>query len=130
MSHVTLDILQTIPDIGPVVAKSIREWFSDERHVNFLKKLEKAGIEIEVENLKAKSLKLKTLTFVLTGGLESMSRDQAKEKIRNLGGEVNESVSKKTSYVLAGSEAGSKLDKANKLGVKILSEKEFLDLIG
>ncbi len=124
-----IESLKKISDIGPVVAKSIYEWFSDERHVNFLKKLEKAGVEIAVEKSNAESSKLKGLSFVLTGGLEAMSRDQAKEKIRGLGGEVNESVSKKTSYVVAGGEAGSKLDKASKLGVKVLNEKEFLALL-
>lgn len=124
-----IEALQKISDIGPVVAKSIYEWFSDKRHVDFLEKIGKAGVEIVVEKINEGNSKLKGLSFVLTGGLESMSRDQAKEKIRDLGGEVNESVSKKTSYVVAGSDAGSKLDKANKLGVKVLSEREFLALL-
>lgn len=127
--NLTVDTLQEISDIGPVVAKSIFEWFRDKRHVHLLEKLDKAGVEIAVEKMNGENSKLKGLSFVLTGGLESISRDQAKEKIRELGGEVNESVSKKTSYVVAGSDAGSKLDKANKLGVKVLSEKEFLALL-
>ncbi len=125
----SLENLQKTPDIGPVVAKSIHEWFADSRHAGFLERLDEAGVEIESPKSKVKSQKLSGVSFVLTGGLESMSRDQAKEKIRELGGEANESVSKKTSYVVAGSEAGSKLEKANKLGVKVLSEKEFINLL-
>ena len=97
--------------------------------LNLLEKLDEAGVKIIVEKLKAKSSKLKAKIFVLTGSLESMSREKAKEKIRGLGGDVNESVSKNTSYVVAGSEPGSKLDKAKRLFVKILSEKEFLAML-
>ncbi|MBI5754889.1 NAD-dependent DNA ligase LigA, partial [Candidatus Peregrinibacteria bacterium] len=125
----TPDDLQNIPDIGPVVAKSIYDWFKDAGHVRFLEKLNKSGLEILVEKPKSENGKLNGLSFVLTGSLESMSRDQAKEKIRQLGGEASETVSKKTSYVVAGSEPGSKADKAVKLGVKIIGEKEFLNLL-
>jgi DNA ligase (NAD+) len=68
--------------------------------------------------------------FVITGGLESMSREQAKEKIRELGGDASESVSKKTDYLVAGSDPGSKYEKAKELGVKVIEEKDFLDLLG
>ena len=122
--------LQEIPDIGPAVAQSIYEFFQDKRHLEFIKKLDKVGVRLESGGLKVKSSKLKGSTFVLTGTMESLSREEAKQKIRQLGGEVSESVSKQTSYVVAGSEAGSKLDKAEKLGVKVLNEKEFLKLIG
>lgn len=125
----TIDDLQKIPDIGPAVAKSIYDWFHNERHIKFLEKLEKVGIEIEVAHLKAKSSKLEDLTFVLTGTLESMSREEAKEKIRELGGDVSESVSRKTDYVVVGSEPGSKFENAKHLGVKTIDEKEFLDLL-
>lgn len=73
--------------------------------------------------------KLSGLTFVITGSLEKMTRDEAKSAIRELGGDVNESVSKKVDYVVAGSEPGSKYDKAKKLGVKIIGEKEFLGMV-
>ena len=129
LSHVSLDILQKIPDIGPAVAKSILEYFSGSRYQNLLKKLDEAEVEIMVEKHKATSNKLKGLSFVLTGTLESLSRDKAKEKIRELGGDVNESVSKNTSYVVAGSEPGSKFEKAKKLGVKTLDEKQFLKML-
>ncbi|MEK7573925.1 MAG: BRCT domain-containing protein, partial [Patescibacteria group bacterium] len=84
----------------------------------------------EVPKNETKNLKFKTKNFVLTGSLKSMSREQAKEKIRSLGGEISESVSKNTSYVIAGNASGSKLEKAKKLGVKIIAEKEFLKVIG
>ena len=129
MSHVALNILQEIPDIGPAVAQSIVNYFKDKRHQELIKKLDKVGVTVESDKRQVTSDKLAGKTFVLTGILDSMSRDEAKEKIRALGGEVSESVSKKTSYVVAGAEPGSKLEKAKKLGVKTLTEKEFLDLL-
>jgi DNA ligase (NAD+) len=124
----SLEQLQEISDIGPVVAKSIYNWFHEKRNIKLLEKLDKNGVQILEEKISIVSRKLAGKSFVLTGGLESMSRDEAKEKIRALGGEVSESVSKKTDYVVAGSEPGSKYEKAKKLGVKVLSEEEFLDL--
>ncbi len=125
----TEEKLFAVQDIGPAVADSILGYFKDSRHQNLLKKLDQVGVEITVEKLKIKSGKLKGLSFVLTGGLESLSRETAKEKIRELGGEVNESVSKNTTYVVAGAEPGSKFEKAKKLGVKIINEKEFLKML-
>lgn len=121
--------LQEIPDIGPKVAESIHNWFREARNVRFLEKLDEVGVRLEPVRASRKPQKLSGLTFVLTGGLKSMSREEAKEKIRALGGDVSESVGKKTSYVIAGSEPGSKYDKAKKLGVKIIDEKEFLRII-
>ena len=130
LSGLSVEQLQEIPDIGPAVAKSIYEFFRDKRHLELIKKFDKVGVVLATGELKAKGTKLKDLTFVLTGTMEAMSRDEAKQKIRQLGGEVSESVSKATSYVVAGAEPGSKLDKAQKLGVKVLGEKEFLKLVG
>ncbi len=121
------DRLFQIQDIGPVVAKSILDFFSDKKHKELLLRLDNAGVKIMPEKKIKGTLAGKS--FVLTGGLESMSRDEAKEKIRLLGGEVNEAVSKKTSYVVAGAEPGSKIEKAKKLGISILSEKAFLELL-
>lgn len=129
MSHLTIDILQQIPDIGPKVAQSIYDWFREKKHVQLIKNLDRVGISIESPKFDVLGMKLRSMSFVLTGSLESMSRDQAKEKIRSFGGDVSESVSKKTAYVVVGSEPGSKADKAKKLGVKILDEKEFIALI-
>ena len=135
MSRVSLDNLQTIPDVGPKVAESIYRWFREKRNAKLLEKLEKAGIKIQAPAgggpaSGGKSQKLSGKSFVLTGSLEFMSREAAKEKIRELGGDVSESVSGKTDYVVAGSEPGSKLAKARKLGVKTISEKEFGELLG
>jgi len=125
----SLEKLQEIPDIGPKVAGSIYSWFREPRNIKFIERLGKAGVEIEAYKRHAASDKLKGKIFVLTGSLESMPREVAKEKIRELGGDVSESVSKKTDYVVVGSEPGSKLERAKRLGVKILNEKEFLALL-
>ena len=125
--NISLEKLEQIPDIGPVVAKTIYKWFRDKRNLKLIDDLIKAGIEILPPEKVGK--KLAGLTFVVTGILESMTRDEAKTKIRELGGEVSETVSLKTNYVVAGREPGSKLAKAKKLGVKTLSEKEFLTTI-
>ena len=121
--------LQKIMDIGPVVAKSIYEFFQEKRNCKFIEKLKKVGVEIESQKSKVKSQKLKGLTFVLTGSLETMTREEAKEKIRILGGEISESVSKKTDFVICGKEPGSKLEKAKQLGLKMLNEQDFLKLL-
>lgn len=125
----SLEQLQEIPDVGPKVAESINEWFKNERNHKLLEKFDKVGVRLELPKRTAKSQKLKGLSFVFTGTMEAMSREEAKEKIRELGGDVSESVSKQTSYVVVGSEPGSKYEKAKKLGVKVLDEKEFLKLL-
>jgi len=116
-------------DIGPIVAQSIYDWFYQKRSLQFLEKLKKAGVKIEISKIEVKKLKLKGLTFVLTGGLETMTRDEAKKKIRELGGEISESVSKKTDYVVAGKEPGSKFEKAKKLRVKTIGEQDLFKLL-
>ncbi|MDP3948473.1 MAG: NAD-dependent DNA ligase LigA [bacterium] len=130
MSHSTLDSLQMIPDIGPKVAESIHGWFREAKNMKLLEKLDDAGIIIKSDKRYGTSDKLKGKTFVITGSLESMPRDEAKEKIRQLGGDVSESVSKKTSYVVIGNEPGSKYEKAKRLGVEVIDEKKFMDMIG
>jgi len=130
----SLEDLQKIPDIGPIVAESIYQWFHEARNEKLIEKLDAIGVRIKASaeggsSSGGQSSKLKAFTFVLTGTLASMSRDEAKAKIRALGGDVSESVSKKTSYVVAGSEPGSKYENAKRLGVIILSEVEFLKLL-
>lgn len=124
-----LEDFESILNIGPVVAKSAYEWFNNEENIKLLDKLQKAGVKIINPKAEASSKKLAGKKFVITGSLESMARDEAKNKIRALGGQVSESVSKNLDFLVAGEDPGSKLGKANKLGVKILDEKEFLDLI-
>ncbi len=120
--------LEEIVDVGPVVAKSIYQWFQQERNLELLEKLKKAGVEI-IEKKKPKYQPLKGKIFVLTGSLETIARQKAKEKIRLLGGGVSESVSERTDYVVLGKEPGAKYEKAKELGVKTINEKEFLEMV-
>jgi len=122
------ETLQQVEDVGPVVAAHIVHFFHESHNREMIKKLLKAGIhwpEIKV----GYQLPLKGKTFVLTGTLNEMSREEAKEKLEKLGAKVAGSVSSKTSYVVAGSDPGSKLDKARGLGVAVLDEKNFLKLL-
>jgi DNA ligase (NAD+) len=117
-----------VKDVGEVVAKSINEWFEDKYNQKILDKLEKAGVRPEPIKVK-KSSKLQDKTFVFTGSLDTISREDAEEAIRELGGDPASSVSKGTDYVVVGEDSGSKYDKAKKLGVKIINEEQFLKLI-
>jgi DNA ligase (NAD+) len=125
-----IEDLQRVRDIGPVVAQSIFHWFHDKRNLAFLEKLQKAGVQIASEKCKTKNVKLRGSIFVFTGEMEKITRQKAKQKVRELGAKVSESVSQNTSYVVVGKKPGSKLGKAQKIGVKILSEKEFLEMTG
>lgn len=121
--------LEQIEGIGPIVAKEIVEWFALKRHQKLVADLKEVLTITNPLFSKGNKGKLAGKTFVLTGSLSSMSRDEAKEKIRSLGGDVSSSVSKKTDYVVTGEEAGSKLDKARELNVPVLAEAEFLRMI-
>mgnify|MGYP000064791079 CR=1 FL=1 len=122
--------LQVISDVGEVVAESIVEWFSDKANKELIQRLRKAGVEIiYAKQKKSREGKLKDRTFVLTGSLSSLSRNEAKEKIRKLGGSVAETVSRKTSYVVMGDLPGSKKRQAEQLHVPILTEQEFLKML-
>jgi DNA ligase (NAD+) len=123
-----LSQINEIENIGPAVLKSLHDYFGDKSSMVFIDKLLKNGVVIEKVE-KKKNGKFTGMTFVLTGALSKMSRELAKEKIINNGGKVSGSVSSKTSYVLVGEDAGSKLTEAKKLGIKILNETEFLDMI-
>jgi len=121
--------LEEIRDIGPIVGKSIVEFFQCLENKELVERLQMAGVNFE-QTATGGSDELAGLTFVLTGTMESLSRDEAGEQIRARGGSVTSSVSKNTSYVVAGEKAGSKRAKAEELGVKILDETAFLKLIG
>lgn len=129
IERASLEELQNVPDVGPVVAQSIYDWFQKPYNKNIISKFNKAGIKIEEEKTTKESAKFAGKIFVLTGTLESLGRDEAKEKIRELEGDVSGSVSKNTDFVVAGSEPGSKYDQAQKLGIRILDEKEFLNMV-
>lgn len=128
LKNATLDQLSQIEGIGDIIAKSIYDYFHDENNLKLLEELKNLGIN-PISKAKPKSDKLAGKIFVLTGTLEHMTRDEASDLIKSHGGKTSSSVSKKTDYVLAGANAGSKLDKAQNLGVIILTEDDFLEMI-
>ncbi|MBE6674634.1 MAG: NAD-dependent DNA ligase LigA [Ruminococcaceae bacterium] len=123
----TFDEIKEIGDFGDIMAKSVIDFFGKSSTKYIVERLKNAGVDTANE-IKEISNEFEGLTFVLTGTLENMTRDEASEMIKARGGKVSSSVSKKTSYVLAGEEAGSKLTKAQALGVKIISKEEFLEM--
>ena len=128
LKDATLEQLANVEGVGEIIAKTIYEFFRDENNLKLIDELKDLGINPQAK-AKAKSDKLAGMTFVLTGTLQNMTRDEASEIIKSHGGKTSSSVSKKTSYVLAGENAGSKLDKALSLGVIILTEDDFLGMI-
>lgn len=123
-----------IKGIGEKMAQSLVEWFSDKNNIKLLERMKELGIEVVVKNCLAtpglaKPDRLQNLTFVLTGELKNFTRDEAKDMIRNKGGDISSSVSKKTNYVVAGENPGSKYDNARELKVKIINEQEFVKLL-
>ena len=126
--NASADELQRIPDVGPVVGASIHQFFQESHNRDLIARLKKAGVKPTVEPRKKSDSAIGGTNWVITGTL-SQPRDEIAEIIIARGGKVSGSVSKKTNYVLAGDEAGSKLEKAKKLGVKIIDEKEFRRLL-
>jgi DNA ligase (NAD+) len=120
--------LETVTEVGPKVAQAIAEFFAVKKNVQLVKDLQSLGLKMTAEKRVTTST-LEGLTFVLTGTLPNLTRESAKEKIESAGGRVSGSVSKKTNYLVAGEEAGSKLDKATSLGVKVLDEAGLLALL-
>ena len=120
--------LEDIPDFGGVMADNVLRFFSDKANVELVKRLKEAGLTMQYETTHTSDL-LEGKTFVLSGGLSSMSRDEASAKIEELGGKVSGSVSKKTSFLILGDKPGSKLIKAQSLGIPVLEENEFLEMI-
>jgi len=121
--------IDAIYEIGPAVAQSVHDWFHDPANRRLLERLEEAGLRTREAAPEAASDAFAGMQFVLTGGLESMTRDEAKAAIESRGGRVTSSVSKKTSVVVAGADPGSKLDKARELGLRVLDEAGFRELL-
>jgi len=129
IARADLDVLQEAEEVGPRIAESIFHFFHEPRNQELVERLREAGLQFTYETKRPKSGPLKGKTFVLTGSLPNLSRDEATRLIEAAGGKVAGSVSKKTSYVVAGEEAGSKLTKAQELGVPIVNEDDLLNLI-
>ena len=121
--------IASIEGIGPIIARSVHEFFKSEENLNLIKEFRSMGFKMSGDSAPVKENRFENKIFVFTGTLSSMTRDQAGEKVKALGGKVSNSISKKTNFLVAGEKTGSKLNKAEKFGVKILSENEFLDLI-
>jgi len=122
--------LEEVAEVGPKVAGAITEFFSEPANVQLIKKLHKAGVHPTMEKREVKSAKFAGKAFVFTGGLANRSREEAVEIVMQHGGKISSSVSKKTDYVVVGTDPGSKHDKAKALGVPVLTEKEFEKLFG
>ncbi len=127
--NATYEELYMKEEIGKIIAKSITDFFKEEQTLDLINKLKEYGVNMEAIKEEGADERFAGLTFVLTGTLEKYSRDEAQEIIEKLGGITSGSVSKKTSYVLAGESAGSKLTKAQELGIKIITENEFEEMI-
>jgi DNA ligase (NAD+) len=125
----SVEELQAVDEVGPRVAQAIHEFFAEEKNRHLVEKLRRAGLTFSAEK-KRKSSQLEGLTFVLTGTMADLTREEAKARIEAAGGRVSGSVSKKTSYVVAGEEAGSKLDKARELKVPVIEQAQLLQLLG
>ena len=129
LMNATAEELALIDDIGPIVANSIREFFLQDQTIDLIQRLKQAGVNMEHQEEEIVENRFDGKTFVLTGSLDNYSRTEAANIIEKYGGKVSSSVSKKTDYVLAGQEAGSKLEKAESLGIRILTEDEFEEMI-
>ena len=124
----TVEELTAVDDIGEITARSLVDWLHSPQAEHLIATLKEAGVNM-TSSVQIAGDKLAGKTFVLTGTLQRFSRSEAGERIEALGGKVSSSVSKKTSYVVAGEEAGSKLTKAQSLGIPVLTEEEFLTLL-
>ena len=129
LAKASFEDLSAINDIGPIVANSIKEFFEQEQTLDLIKKLKEAGVNMNSKEEEIQDNRFEGKTFVLTGSLEKFTRGEASDIIEKFGGKVSGSVSKKTDYVLAGEEAGSKLTKAQSLGVTIITEEQFDEMV-
>ena len=129
LMNATLEDLSNQNDVGEITAKSIYEFFRQEQTIDLINKLKAAGVNTIILEEETSDNRFEGKTFVLTGTLEKYTRDEASDIIEKFGGKTSSSVSKKTSYVLAGQEAGSKLIKAQNLGVEIITEQQFEEMV-
>jgi DNA ligase (NAD+) len=131
LAAATVEELDAIHEIGLTVAVSVYEWFRNPLHIDLINRLKAAGVKMEIDgdSTDRSDERFDGKTFVLTGALEGFTRDEAAKLIEERGGRVSSSVSKKTDYVVAGSEAGSKLVKAESLGVIVLDEGQFISML-
>ena len=129
LQNASFESLSLIEDVGEIMANSIVEFFSENQTKDLIKKLKNSGVNTKVEEDDNTDNRFEGMTFVLTGALEEYTRDEASDIIEKFGGKVSSSVSKKTTYLLAGEDSGSKLVKAENLGITIISESEFNEMI-
>ena len=130
LSDAPIELLETIEGIGPEIAESIRHFFDQDENQKTVQRILESGVEILVKAKRFKASPIQGISFVLTGTLEGMTRNEAKQMIEDAGGKVSSSVSRNTDYLVAGDDPGSKLERAKSLGVRILDKAEFLALIG
>lgn len=121
----SLESLCEASDVGEITANNIYEFFKEEQTIDMIKRLKEAGVNMKLNEEEATDNRFEGKTFVLTGSLTKYTRTEASDIIEKFGGKTSSSVSKKTDYVLAGEDAGSKLTKARELGIQIISEEEF-----
>ena len=129
LAEADFETLSQINDVGPIVANSIVEFFAQEQTKDLIQRLKNYGVNMEDNSKQNEDNRFEGLTFVLTGSLAELTREEASNIIENFGGKVSGSVSKKTSFCLAGVDAGSKLTKAQTLGVRVITEEEFKEMI-
>jgi DNA ligase (NAD+) len=129
IGRASVDEIDALYEIGPVVAQSVHDWFASDGNRALVERLRVAGVRLDERETELGPQSFAGMQFVLTGGLESMTRDEAKAAIETRGGRVTSGVSKKTSLVVVGKDAGSKLDKARELGVRCVEEAEFRELL-
>lgn len=129
LMNATLEELSMQEDVGEKTALSIYEFFKQEQTIDLIEKLKQAGVNMNAIEENNTDNRFEGMTFVLTGSLEEFTRDEASDLIEKYGGKTSSSVSKKTTYVLAGEDAGSKLTKAQSLGVNVITETEFKKML-
>ncbi len=130
LSQATQEEFEGVFEVGPIVAESIYQFFARPENLAVIERLREAGVNLSAKGAVKRSAELQGKQFVLTGKLPTLSREQATVLIEQHGGRVTASVSQKTDFVLAGEDAGSKLDKARALGIAVIDEPEFLKMVG